>query len=412
MNEAGRREAVARSPRAPQLGRGAAAVIWATTALMALSIVAVGVGVLPEPPGTPPGGAVIFLVLVSAFGTVGALIVTRQPRNAIGWLLWLEAGLVALSGAGQAYAVLSETGSAGTLPATAVLAWAGGFSLGVFLAGAALVLPLLFPDVRLPSPRWRWAMANAIAAMVLIVVGSGQAFLAGPIIGYPGIDNPFGIRGMETITELANGGGIVLAIVGLALSVGSQIRRFRRGSSVDRQQVKWFAAALSVPALLLVASFLVPAGDALWTAAIASVGLLPIAIGMAVLRYRLYELDRIVSRTLGWAIATAAVAVVFAVALVLLEAALTSVTQGATLAVAASTLAAFATFQPMRRVVQRVVDRRFDRARYDGQRTSTAFGGRLREQTELAAVTGDLVSTVASSVRPASAAVWLRDGST
>jgi hypothetical protein len=191
--------------------------------------------------------------------------------------------------------------------------------------------------------------------------------------------------------------------------------RFRRGSSIERHQVKWLlsvalvgviAFPVAVASQLLAPESIFSTGA--WLVGFMALIALPLTIGLAILRYRLYEIDRIISRTLGWGLVTGILVVVFVVLVVGLQAVLAPVTDNNTLAVAASTLVAFALFQPLRRRVQRAVDRRFDRARYDGERTVTAFGSRLRDRVELAAIRGDVLATVDVVVRPSSAELWLR----
>ena len=194
---------------------------------------------------------------------------------------------------------------------------------------------------------------------------------------------------------------------GIALAFVAVFVRYRRSRGLERQQMKWFLATV---ALLVTASLLAGVSDALlfvFTFLLA-LAFLPIAVGIAVLRYRLYDIDRLISRTIGWALVTGILASVFVGVVLVLQALLAGVTQGATLAVAASTLAAFALFQALRRRIQVAVDRRFDRARSDGQRTVDAFAERLRDEVELETVTNDLGATAAGSVNPSQATLWLK----
>jgi amino acid transporter len=201
-------------------------------------------------------------------------------------------------------------------------------------------------------------------------------------------------------------------LAGAVLAVAAVTTRFRRSARLERQQVKWLLWAVVLIGLTLPASMVDGNGDSGFTildaVAVGCLSLLPISVGIAVLRYRLYEIDRIVSRTLAWALVTGILVAVFAGLVVSLQAVLAPVTNENTLAVAASTLVAFALFQPLRRRVQRAVDRRFDRARYDGELTVTAFGSRLRDQGELSAIRVDVLATVDVVVRPSSKGLWLR----
>jgi hypothetical protein len=186
--------------------------------------------------------------------------------------------------------------------------------------------------------------------------------------------------------------------------------RFRRGASVERQQLKWLIAVASVAAVAFPTSFILPesaVADAAFMVGLLALFALPIAIAVAVLRYRLYDIDRIISRTIAWAVISAVLIAAFAILVVGLQAALAGLTQGQTLAVAASTLIAFSLFQPVRRRVQGIVDRRFDRSSYDAQRTADAFAARMRDQVDLGTLARDLELTVSGAVRPTTTALWV-----
>jgi hypothetical protein len=294
--------------------------------------------------------------------------------------------------------------SPGSIPGADVLAWLATFA---WVPGFGLLFSfslLLFPTGHLPSRRWlpvAW-----LAAIALVLLGVPTAIAAWPLRG-PGL-----VDGSTVLPDWANAlqliGMIVLLLVAAA-SVASIIVRWRRSDGLERQQLKWFAGAV-VPVIAVIGlSAFVTYSPAVWAfVAVFVAPILPVSIGMAVLRYRLYEIDRIISRTLGWAVVTGLLIAVFAIMVVGLQALMTGFTQGQTLAVAASTLVAFALFAPLRRRVQRAVDRRFDRARYDGERTAAAFADRLRDDVDLDAVSGDLAATAAVVLRPDAIAVWLR----
>jgi hypothetical protein len=270
------------------------------------------------------------------------------------------------------------------------------------------LLTLLFPDGRLPSARWRLSVAIVLFPMALEV-----GFLAIAPIRNEGLArNPIGIDSelivaiVPIIDTVANLALLSALVLGLA-AVGT---RFRHGDAVTRQQLKWFLASLPP----FVGLFIISSNEettqttVLDVISTASLALLPITICIAILRYRLWEIDRLISRTIGWAAVSAVVLAVFAAGLLALQAVLTDVTQGETLAVAASTLLALATFQPLRRRIQGIVDRRFDRARFDGERVVEGFAGRLRDQFDLDVLVEGLVGVVTETVRPATAVVWLR----
>ena len=191
------------------------------------------------------------------------------------------------------------------------------------------------------------------------------------------------------------------------ICVGSLFVRFRRSGAVERQQVKWFLLANAAFLVTLVVAF-ATFNDAAFVLALVAASGIPIAAGIAILRYRLWDIDRIVSRTVSWAVISAALVAVFIAGVLALQTVLAGLTQAPTLAVAASTLFAFALFQPLRRRVQRVVDRRFDRARIDAERTAQGFGARLRDEVAIDTIAADLHTTVDRSVRPSTQGLWLR----
>jgi len=205
-------------------------------------------------------------------------------------------------------------------------------------------------------------------------------------------------------------------IVALVLAAAvSLIVRLRFAEGMERQQLRWFAASIALAvtgvAFGVAMSYLLPGSSETglaWVLVILAFAMTPTAVGIAVLRYRLYEIDRIISRTIGWAVVTGILVAVLAGSIVALQAILAQVTKGETVAVAVSTLLAFTLFQPVRRRVQTTVDRRFDRARYDGDRTAAAFAARLREQVDLAGLEGDIASVVDGALRPATIGVWIR----
>jgi hypothetical protein len=223
-----------------------------------------------------------------------------------------------------------------------------------------------------------------------------------------GVDSPT----VAALREL----GLALLPIGLlasaVLAVASIMARFRRGDPTERAQVKWLLAAVATSAVLLPSSFVDDNGDSgfsiLDVVAMSSLALVPLSVGVAVTRYRLYEIDRLISRTIGWACVTAVLLATFAGGVVVLQAVLAPVTRESTIAVAVSTLIAFALFQPVRRRIQQAVDGRFDRARYDGQATATVFAEQIRNEVDLGRLRAALVSTATTAVRPTDARVWLR----
>jgi hypothetical protein len=221
--------------------------------------------------------------------------------------------------------------------------------------------------------------------------------------------NPVGVPALEAPIEMINTLFLpAIAILGV-LSVASLLLRFRRSQGVERQQLRWFLLATATFLASLVATFATGIEDLFLIALLAAAGI-PIATGIAILRYRLYDIDRLISRTIGWAVITVILGGVFVGGVVVMQTLLTPLTRENTLAVAVSTLVAFALFQPLRRRVQRTVDRRFDRARYDGQLMADDFAERLRDQVAIDVIATDLASTIDGAVKPSTQAIWLRAG--
>jgi hypothetical protein len=340
--------------------------------------------------------------------TIGALVASRRPRHPVGWLL-LAMGLgLTLSGAGGGYKWYGLVARPGTLPAASYLV---GFSNGlniVSISCAGFVL-LLTPTGSLPSRRWRWWARVAAAAAVVFVAASVVDPM--PLYPeYPGIGNPFGVPALAEppLDGLIPAAGLVV-LVALVVAAGSLVGRFRRARGVERQQLRWLAwgATLAAVALVVAIAELTLHGDTvLFQAAIgACSALLPLATGAAILRYRLYDLDRIISRTLAYGLLTVLLGLGYAAVVLGLGRLLP---QGSSLVVAAATLAVAAVFQPARRRIQQAVDRRFNRGRYDAARTIAAFSTRLRDQVDLDTLTSDLLAVVDQTMQPTQASLWLR----
>lgn len=348
------------------------------------------------------------LVLGFTYPIIGWLVASRRPDHPIGWILLvvgLSQGLNAYVGAYATYGLIAVPGSlplADVASWVSTLAWSPGF-LGLIL------LVLVFPDGRLPTPRWRpvvWLLAVGMLALAPLSIadwpyrGSGLLEGAGPDLSL----DPF----LSAADTLQNA-GFVLVMVAAVAALASVLVRYRRSRGTERQQVRWFAwaAAGEVGALILISILQLPTPAAALVSILA-LPLVPIAVGVAILRYRLYEIDRIISRTIGYGLVTGVLVAAYAALTLLLSGPFGAITGGGPLAVALSTLAVAALFQPLRRRIQRVVDRRFDRARYDGERTSAAFGGRLRDEVDLSTVTADLDATVRRVLAPDDVTVWLR----
>ena len=235
-----------------------------------------------------------------------------------------------------------------------------------------------------------------------------------PIQGVTDLPNPTELRDLTGVLEPINAIGFLGIAGALLAAVAQLVVRFRRARGVERQQLKWFVLAASVVGAFVVLAVVAQVtgaqgfADLFWVTGISSIVLLPASAAMAILRYRLYDIDRIISRTIAYAIVTGLLGTTFGTTILLLQAVLTRFTEGQTIAVAASTLAAYAVFQPVLRRVRRAVDRRFDRARYDAERTAAAFSERLRNEVDMERVTSDLTITTGVAVAPASNGIWIR----
>jgi len=344
-------------------------------------------------------GAVI-LVTVSA-ATVGAVLAGRRPRHPVGWLL-LGVGLaLPVSLLVQAYVDYGLLARPGSLPAARYLA---GFSNGtvgiVWLACAGFVL-LLTPTGSLPSPRWRWWAGVAAAAPVVTVLA---AVVQPDPLAPDYLGNPLAVPALARILQVPRVTGIVIVVVSLLVGAGSLVGRFRRARGVERLQLRWLALAAALLLVALVAGFL-GKDEVVFASMALGVALLPLATGAAILRYRLYDLDRIVSRTLAYGLLTVLLGGAYAGVVLGLGQLLG---RGSSLVVAAATLAVAAVFQPARRRIQQLVDRRFNRRRYDAARTIAAFSARLRQQVDLDTLTTELVGVVEGAMQPTSVSLWLR----
>jgi hypothetical protein len=345
------------------------------------------------------------LAMVTA-PTVGAVLAARRPRHPVGWLLLGLGASIGLSGFIDGYALYGLLARPGSLPAAR---WPAIYSPAVAVAGIACVgfVLLLTPTGSLPSPRWRWwARVAAAAPVVYLVALTLNTEPLDPT--YRSVTNPLGLHAFQrpiAVTHIVASGVAVVAVVVGALSL---VVRFRRARGTEREQLRWVAlAAVLVSLAILVVLAGMGAGNQLlitWAAGI-SFAVLPLAIGAAVLRYRLYDLDRIVSRTLAYGLLTVLLGGGYA-GLVLGLGQLLG--RDSSLVVAAATLTVAALFQPARRRVQHAVDRRFDRRRYDAAHTIQAFSARLRQQVDLDALTAELLAVVDQTMQPTSVSLWLR----
>jgi len=340
------------------------------------------------------------------FASLGALVAARRRDNVVGWLL-LGAGVFsAFQLVTGEYAMYDRFVLHDRLPGTAVAAWVSQVAVMVLLSLLPFVL-YRFPDGRYLSARWRRLGRLAVAVLAVGVVAI--ALRPGEIRNTSGIDNPYGVAvAKPVVAGFENVAGVPMVFL-LVAGVVAMFLRWRRSHGEQRQQLKWvvFVGGFGIVGLL-VANILEPLVGA-WLPELAwTVGpaLLPAAAGLSILRYRLYDIDRIISRTVGYAVVTGLLVAVY----VGLVTAVTRLTPGGnSLAVAASTLAVAALFQPVRQRVQAGVDRRFNRSRYDAARTIDAFSARLREEVDLTSLQGDLLGVVRRTMQPAAVGLWLRE---
>jgi hypothetical protein len=358
------------------------------------------------------GEGVVALVIGVPCMAVGFVVARRQPHNPLGWLFLVIAIFLFVPTVGGDYAYLNYVLGHHLPFAAAGLAVDGLWSEGLALFIVAI---LLFPDGRLPSRFWRWALRVWCAAFAVLltasVVVTAGALAAHPIRidtsgGLVALDNPVG-----WFAAVSHACLIMLLTLSVAFIV-RQVLSWRRSSGERRQQLKWLAsgAAVSIVSLVLAAAFATSSGSdttvVQWIGNLAWFGLaaLPVSIGVAILRYRLYDIDRIISRTLAYALVTGLLVGVFA-GLVLLTTNVLSLSSP--VAVAASTLAAAALFNPLRQRVQRVVDRRFNRTRYNADRTVAAFAAGLKDAVDVTAVRDDLTSVIQQTLEPAHISLWI-----
>jgi hypothetical protein len=380
----------------------AAGLAWALAAIAPAFLVAGWVIA-----GVDVGSSGLVPALGLAFSGVGALIASRHPDNAVGWLF---VGVGAATGLGMlagAYADRWVAGDGGSRALGEAAAVYGSLSWMPFILVPCTFVLLLFPEGHLLSRRWRWVAwcAGAGIAGVFLV----SVIQAGPIEDYPQIDNPFGID--SPLVEPLVGIAALVLLIGMVGSAASVIVRFRRAQGERRQQIKWLALAGAVAALIVpVAS----AGSDLWGTAATNVACmlgvlgLPLAAGVAILRHRLYDIDVVINRALVYGAVTASLAVAYLASVLLLQLALSPLTADSGLAIAASTLAVAAMFRPARARAQAVVDRRFYRRRYDAAQTLEAFASRLRDELDLDALDADLRGVVAEAMQPSHVSLWLR----
>jgi hypothetical protein len=356
---------------------------------------------------------VTFILFVIAFSTVGALVASREPRNPVGWIMCWSGLAYAVAGAVVSFAE-NRIVSAASLPAIGeVMIWIGGWAWIMGAGPAGTLLMLLFPNGKLPSRRFRPVAWLAVAGILLIF--AAIAFQPGPIQDYESLSNPVGIRGAGPLLDFAGGLGGVALVIGIVGSLISIVIRYRRAGAEMRQQLKWLTYAAGFVGLCVVASILaeglISSGD-LGTEisnllVTTSLSALPVAIGIAILKHRLYDIDLIINRTLVYGGLTALLAATYFGIVVLLQGVIPAAGDS-DLTIAGSTLAVAALFRPLRGRVQGFIDRRFYRRKFDAQRTLESFSSRLRDDVDLDHLSADLLGVVRDTMQPEHASLWLR----
>jgi hypothetical protein len=362
------------------------------------------------------GVEALFGLAFLAYATVGALIVTKQPANPVGWLFAALGLLGSVTEALSAYAARAAEAAPDPSPAASVAAWISAWA-GQPSFMALVPLLLLFPDGRFLSTRWR---AVGLASLVVAVVWAvALAIRPGPLLGLTGLGNPVGLDAAGGVLDAVVAGSSIAFFLLVLAAVAAVIERYRVSEALARQQIKWLttagatavAAIVGVGAVEPVLDTDQGAGDVLTALLVFSaVVAFPVAAALAILRHGLYDVDVVIKRTLVYSVLTAALVATYLGSVLLLQLVLGPLTAESDLAVAASTLAVAGLFRPLRSRIQLVVDRRFYRLRYDAQRTVDGFSARLRAELDLDALAADLRRVVVETVQPAHVSLWLREG--
>ena len=403
--------------------RTASRLAWSMWALALMSFVVTGVlrflnaSTPTEGPRPPLVLDFWYLLLFMSFATVGALVASRQPGNAIGWIFCYLGLSFPLVGAGEEYALYVLVTEPGSLPGGEGLVWLAALLGGPIVFAVFALVFLLFPKGQLLSRRWRLVVWLDLLAVVCLVA---WAFEPGPIgnLGLVRVANPFGVEGLAALLGTL---GMVGLFMTLAVAVAggiSLVVRFRQAWGVERQQLKWFAFSgvvfCAVFAIGPVLWYLPesPGTEWIWTVLfLLGASTIPVAVGIAILRYRLYEIDILINRTLVYGTLTVVLALVYfggVAAAQTIFRALTGQEQQPQLAIVLSTLVIAALFNPLRHRIQSLIDRRFYRKKYDAAKTLEAFSAKLRDETDLDALSEDLVGVVRETMQPAHVSLWLR----
>jgi hypothetical protein len=405
--------------------RASSWLAWALWTLALMSFVVMGVFRFlnsSTPTAVPRNPLVLdfcFWLLFVSFATVGALVASRWPKNAIGWIFcWLGLSF-SLGSASEEYALYALVTEAGSLPGAEEMVWLTAWFGGPIVFALFALVFLLFPNGRLPSRRWRPVMWLELVAVVCLVA---FAFKPDELdnLGLVRVTNPFGVQGAAALLDTLSWVGFFMTLAVAVAGGISLVVRFRRARGVERQQIKWFAfSGVVFCAVFAAGPFLwalpqSPATAWIWPVLfLAGASTIPVAVGIAILRYRLYDIDLLINRTLVYGSLTAILLAGYFGGIVVLQRLFVTLTgERSTLAVVASTLAIAALFNPLRRRIQGFIDRRFYRRKYDAAKTLAAFTARLRDETDLDALSDDLVGVASVTMQPEHASLWLRPETT
>ena len=400
-------------------GASTRAASWLAWSLLALSVALLLSGIalsraassigtnLPFGGETDDSSVVTNLITLLPFSVVGAIIASRHPRNTIGWLFCSVGVTIGLNSFAGDYAEFWIASGFGGSSLGETAAWFSSWLWSLLVYLPASFLLLLFPDGRLPSPRW-WPVACGVA---LGTVGGvvGYALEAGPLVDFPQITNPFGVD--SPVVGMVGVAGGIVAATSMVASAVSLIVRLRHAGSEQRQQIKWLAYGGAV----VVSGICVGGLITLWSVPasimIMSVSLLglPVFTGIAIVRYRLYDIDLLINRTLVYGSLTATLVALYFGSIIVLQRLFVILTgEKSTLAIVASTLVIAALFNPLRRHIQAFIDRSFYRSKYDARKSLEAFSARLRDETDLDTLNAHLVGVVAETMQPSHVSLWLR----
>jgi len=345
------------------------------------------------------------------YSTVGAIVASRRAENPVGWLFCLLGLAFSIGHSSSQYAIYTQLTQPDLLPAGQALAWISSWILPPII-GLQVFSFLLFPTGRLPSKRWMWLAWLAVASSVVGTISSGFSF--GANAGLCPVQNPLGIEGFSNVYE-----AVLTFLTLLVVAAGfSPFTRLRRAGGVERQQIKWFAYAAAATVSGVVLAYLIPNSVDTppwfeWTGyalLIATTPAIPVSIGIAILRYRLYDIDRIINRTLVYSALTVTLVAVYVGSVLAIQYAFRGLTGSRSqLAIVASTLLIAALFNPLRQLVQNFIDHSFYRRKYDAAKTLEEFSAKLRDETDIDTLNSELLSTVRETMQPEHISLWLRE---